>query len=98
MIVDYLFAFGPFVIIFTIQMLCCIFVRHKLFRQTPLLISVFFLVMMVISSFLGGYDGGVFRSLYLSYLIESWIGYALAWIIYGVIVFFKQRKTTDKLE
>ena len=98
MISDYLFAFGPFVAVLLLQILCCFFVRNKIIRHLPLLICVFFLVMMVVSAFQNSDDFGFLQLLFHDYLIEGVIGYVLVWIIYGTVVFFRKRKTAENQE
>ncbi|MBQ3266284.1 MAG: hypothetical protein IJH07_10965 [Ruminococcus sp.] len=87
----------PFIIVFTAQMLCRLFVRHKLLRQLPVLFCIFFFLMTVISQFLSGYDGMVFASFCQTCLVESIIGYAGAWAVQGIVLFIRNRKTADYL-
>ncbi len=100
MISDYLFAFGPVAVVFMLQILCCFLVRNKIMRHLPLLICVLFLVMMVISAFHSesSEDWSFLQSLFHTYLIEGIVGYVVAWLIYGTVVFFKKRKTADNRE
>lgn len=85
----------PFIIVFTAQMLCCLFVKHKLLRHLPALFCIFFLVMTVISQFLSGYDGMIFSSFCRTCLVESIVGYAVAWAVQGIVIIFRNRKTAD---